>query len=306
MADRGPHAHGWFQQVSAGSDEPGEPGCGCSVARVAKGCVALGFLAALSAAGAHAQDGGGDLRAATQNPISSLISLPFKFTFDNGAPNGDANILNVQPVYPVTAGEWNLVSRLIVPIASAPGGVPNLPSNPGIGEVTGDTEFGLGDINYSLFLNPVETTTPFIWGAGASITVPSATNEALGSGKWSAGPTGVVLFQPDWGSVGLLGRQLWSFAGPNGRGNVNSTLLEPFVNYNLDDGWYLLTDSVITANWELDDDRWTLPLGGGAGKIFELGGQPMNIRAESYYNVVRPDAAPDWTIGFTVQFLFPK
>jgi hypothetical protein len=57
---------------------------------------------------AVATEGGGDLRAATQNPISSMYSLPFKFTFDNGADNGDANFLNIQPVLPATVGDWNL------------------------------------------------------------------------------------------------------------------------------------------------------------------------------------------------------
>ena len=72
----------------------------------------LPFLLAATSAGA--QEDGDDVRSAVQNPISSLISLPFKFTFDNGAPNGDANFLSIQPVYPVTVGDWNLVNRLIV------------------------------------------------------------------------------------------------------------------------------------------------------------------------------------------------
>ena len=41
-----------------------------------------------------------DLRAAVQNPIGSLVSLPFKFNFDYGAANGDGTTLNIQPVYP--------------------------------------------------------------------------------------------------------------------------------------------------------------------------------------------------------------
>ena len=52
-----------------------------------------------------------DLRSAVQNPISSLISLPFRFSFDRGAGNGDGTILNIQPVVPVNIGEWNLVNR---------------------------------------------------------------------------------------------------------------------------------------------------------------------------------------------------
>jgi hypothetical protein len=257
---------------------------------------------------AHAEEQGGDLQAATQNPISSLVSLPFKFTFDNGADDGDANALSIQPVIPVTVGEWNLVNRLIVTVADAPGGITGLPYNPGVGETTqSGRAFGLGDTNYSLFLNPVETSGSLIWGLGGSINFPTATDDRLGSGKWSAGPTAVGLLQPSWGTVGTLVRQLWSFAGQSDRKDVNQTLVEPFVNYNLDDGWYLLSDSVITVDWEASSgNRVTLPLGGGFGKVFTIGGQPMNMRAESYYNVVHPDGGPTWTIGFTVQFLFPK
>jgi hypothetical protein len=95
--------------------------------------------------------GGDDLRSAVQNPISSLISLPFKFTFDYGAPNGEASFLNIQPVVPVTVGNWNLVNRAIVPLVDSPGEV-NVPGNPN--PVPGDGATGLGDINYSLFFFP--------------------------------------------------------------------------------------------------------------------------------------------------------
>ena len=69
-----------------------------------------GWNCAMAQEGGEADSGGG-LRAATQNPISSMYSLPFKFTFDNGADNGDANFLNIQPVLPVTKGDWNLVTH---------------------------------------------------------------------------------------------------------------------------------------------------------------------------------------------------
>ncbi len=263
---------------------------------------------ALVAVAASAEDQGGDLRSAVQNPISAMISLPFKFSFDNGAANGDANTLNIQPVIPVTSGEWNLVNRFIIPVADAPGGITGLPSNPGVGE-TGDggRSSGLGDINYSLFFNPLETKGGVIWGIGGSVTAPTATNDSLGSGKWSAGPTAVALVQPSWGTYGGLVRHLWSFAGDSDRRGVSQSLIEPFVNYNLDNGWYLVSDSVITVDWKAKSGQEvTLPLGGGFGKLFKIGNQPMNARVESYYNVIHPDDGPNWTIGGTIQFLFPK
>jgi hypothetical protein len=248
--------------------------------------------------------GGGDLRSAVQNPISSLISLPFKFTFDYGAPNGEASFLNIQPVVPITVGNWNLVNRAIVPLIDSPGEVAGTPEIPNPIEGNGAT--GLGDINYSLFFSPVKYEKA-IWGIGPSISIPTATSDQLGSEKWSAGPTGVVLFQPKWGTVGGLVRHLGSFAGDSDRANVNQTLFEPFLNYNLSKGWYLISDLIIIANWDLDSsDIWTVPLGGGVGKLFKIGNQAINARAEAYYNVEKPDSAPDWQWGFTIQFLFPK
>ena len=109
------------------------------------------------------------------------------------------------------------------------------------------------------------------------------------------------------GKHGALGRQLWSFAGDEDRSDVNQTLIEPFLNYNLDGGWFLLTDMVITANWEASSgNQWTVPVGGGVGRVFKIGKQAINSRLEAYYNAEKPDGAPDYSIAFTWQFLFPK
>ncbi len=119
--------------------------------------------------------------------------------------------------------------------------------------------------------------------------------------------TAVALTLPKWGSVGILSRQLWSFSGDDDRPDVNQFLLEPFVNYNLDKGWFLLTDVVMTANWDADSNqRWTIPLGGGVGRLFKIGNQAINSRLEYYYNVERPDGAAKQLVTFTWQFLFPK
>ncbi len=253
----------------------------------------------------HAKEkGGGDLRAAAQNPVGAMYSLPLKFTADFGATNGSAQFLNIQPVIPVTVGDWNLINRIIMPIINTNGfieGTSNIPSG-----TPGDGATGLGDINYSLFLSPAKVDK-VIWGAGPSITFPTATDSQLGSEKWSAGPTAVFLTQPKPWTLGILGRQLWSFAGANDRKGVSQFLMEPFINYNLKDGWYLLTDMVITANWnEPSGQIWTVPIGGGFGKLLNLGGQATNVRLESYYNVAHPDDAPEWSLGFTLQFMFPK
>ncbi len=268
--------------------------------------LALGFTSIPAVADEEksaAAGGGGDLRSAVQNPISSLISLPFKLSFDYGAGNGDGTILNINPVIPVTVGDWNLVNRALIPLANVDGAITG-PGNPS--PEPGNGASGLGDINYSLYFSPVKYDK-VIWGVGPSINLPTASDDQLGSGKWSAGMTGVALTVPSWGSTGILGRQLWSFAGDSDRKRVNQTLIEPFLNYNLDNGWFLLTDIVITANWETSSsNRWTVPLGAGVGRVFKVGNQGINSRLEAYYNVEKPDGAPDWNFQFTWQFLFPK
>jgi hypothetical protein len=253
-----------------------------------------------------AEAGGDDLRAKAQNPVSSMYSLPLKLTLDLGAPDDEAVFFNVNPVVPVTVGDWNLVNRIIIPaIVSVDGfigGTPDIPE----GAPSESRETGLGDINYSLYFSPADAKG-LIWGIGPSITLPTANKDPLGSGKWSGGAAGVVLMQPKWGTYGGLIRQLWSFAGDDHRSDVNQFLIEPFLNYNLEGGWYLITDMIITANWDAPaGQRWTVPIGGGAGKLFSIGKQTINSRLEAYYMVERPDNAPDWQLIFTFQFLFPK
>jgi hypothetical protein len=263
------------------------------------------FLMTGSVTSAQGQgQGGEDLAAKTQNPVGAMYSLPFKFTFDYGADNGEATFLNIQPVIPITVGNWNLINRVIMPIIDTPGMVTGTAAIPN--PVQGEGATGLGDINYTVFVSPAEPGK-LIWGIGPSLMMDTASDDQLGSGKWSAGPSVVVLVQPKPWTLGLLGRQLWSFGGDSDRNVVSQLLLEPFINYNLDDGWYLISDMILTANWMAkSDNRWTIPIGGGVGKMFSIGSQKMNTKLETYYNVVSPDGAPDWSVNWTLQFLFPR
>jgi hypothetical protein len=247
-----------------------------------------------------------DLAKAAQNPVAAMISLPFQNNtlFGVGPDDDVANVLNIQPVIPVTLGRWNVINRTIVPVIYLPdvtAGLPELPEG-----VSGGETFGLGDINTSVYLSPVDSG-PVIWGIGPSLTFPSATDKKLGTQKWSAGPAAVALAQPGPWVVGSLVRQLWSFAGDGDRQDVSQLLIQPFVNYNMADGWYLVSSPIITANWEADsDDTWTVPLGGGFGKIFKLGNQPLNAQLQGFHNVEHPQFGPEWIMRVQLQFLFPK
>jgi hypothetical protein len=183
-----------------------------------------------------------------------------------------------------------------------------------VGPEIGETEFGLGDLTPEIFFSPRKPVQlapglSLVWGAGPAFQFPTATDDELGTGKWSAGPAFVAFFSDRALHVttGFLILNLWSFAGDGDRANVNAMTLQPFFNYNLPKGWYLTTSPLITANWEADDDdRWTLPIGGGIGRIFKIGRQPINANLTAYYNVLTPnDVGANWQLRAEWTFLFP-
>lgn len=265
------------------------------MARLLAVSTAVLALVAVSAAQPASEE---DLAKETQNPVSDLISVPFESNFNFGVgPNDDLQyILYVQPVVPFRLSkDWNLITRTIIPLIDQP------ELGPGVGDV-----FGLGDIQLSLFLSPAKAGA-LIWGIGPIVQFPTATDDALGSDKWSAGPTAAALtIRGPW-VAGAVVNHLWSFAGDDDRADVNQTLIQPIVNYNLPGGWFLSSVPYITANWETDgDDRWTVPIGIGVGKVHRFGTLPVGLELASYYNVVRPDDAAEWTLQFRINLLFPK
>lgn len=247
-----------------------------------------------------------DLAAAAQNPIAAMVSLPFQNNtfFRTGPDNDTANVLNIQPVIPFNLGDWNVITRTIVPLVYLPtltNSLPDLPDAEGNGD-----HFGLGDINVSAFLSPVSKGI-FTWGIGPSIALRTATSGRLGTQKWSAGPTAVALVTAKPWVAGTLVRQLWSFAGDSDREDVNQTLVQPFVNYNLPEGWYLVTAPIITVNWQASRGNAALvPVGGGVGRVFTVASQPINAQVQGFYNAVRPDFAPQASMRLQLTFLFPN
>jgi hypothetical protein len=105
-----------------------------------------------------------------------------------------------------------------------------------------------------------------------------------------------------------LANNMWSFAGNGDRRKVNLMLIQPFVNYNLPKGWYFTTGPQITADWAAPQSKntWTVPLGGGVGKILMIGKQPINLQLAAYSNLCKPDGAGDWQLRFQLQLLYPK
>ena len=238
------------------------------------------------------------LQKAVQNPVANLISVPIQdnSNFNIGTANRTQNVLNIQPVIPShLTTDWNLITRIIQPIIWQP--YPDQGSG---------GNYGFGDMNPTFFLTPARASS-FIWGAGPTLVLPTATDPSLGQGKWSIGPAFVGLMQPGHWTLGALINNVWSYAGDSSRASVNQMTLQYFVNYNLSHGWYLTSQPIITANWAAGGkDVWTVPFGGGIGRITKVGFQPINLSAQLYVTPIRPANSSPWGIRLQIAFLFPQ
>ena len=223
--------------------------------------------------------------------------MPFQSNtnFNAGPFNRAQEVLNIQPVVPLSLNaDWNLISRTIMPVVSQPSPFFNSNTN------------GIGDITQEFFVSPTHPG-PLIWGIGPVFTIPSATDPVLGQGKVLLGPTAVALVTPGHWVIGVLANNQWSIGGNPLRPSVNQFLVQPFVNYNMAHGWYLTSSPIMTANWlAAPGQQWTVPIGGGFGRLFKLGDQPVSASIQGFYNVVRPDGAPTWQMRLFFSLLFPE
>ena len=247
---------------------------------------------------ALAQESETELAKKTQNPVANLISIPLqnRMNFGIGPNNRMQNVLNVQPVVPITLNsEWNLITRTIMPIIKQP----DL-------STTSDNTWGIGSTLFTALLSPANSG-PVIWGVGPAIQIPTTTDDMLGSRKWGAGPSVVVLTMQGHWVIGAIANQVWSIGGNNDRPNTSTFFTNAFINYNLSDGWYLTSSPIITADWEgSNGHKWTVPVGGGFGKIQRIGKLPFNLSLAAYSNVVRPDPGADWELRLQIALLLPK
>lgn len=248
----------------------------------------------------YTQDEGGskadELAKKLQNPVASLISVPFQnnFDFGIGSENGFRYTLNFQPVIPLSISEdWNLIGRVIVPVIS---------QNNVFGE--SGNQSGISDVLLSGFFSPKEPTSGgLIWGIGPAILVPTATNNLLGTEKFGLGPRAVALKQAGKTSFGVLINHIWSVAGNVDRANVNSTFFEPFIAQNFRGGKAISFNTELTQNWEAGLTSGTINLVGS--KVLMFGNQATQLAIGPRLHYGNGNTA-SWGIRAAFVLLFPK
>jgi len=257
------------------------------------------LLCSIASAQEKAEQSATDLAKKMQNPVSDLIRLPFQYNtyFETGPKGKTQNVLLIQPVIPFSLNDdWKFLARPIIPLIGQP---PLTDAQ--------NRNHGLGNIQFKGFFSPPKKVGDWILGLGPYLEFPtnSGPDGRFGSDNWSAGPAFVALKMEGPCVYGGLLTQLWSYHGDDPE--VNITSLQPFLNYNLEDGWYLSSSPTITANWSADSSqRWTIPIGGGIGRVFKVGEQSMNASIKAYHNLQSPRNGSDWQLQFQISFLFPK
>ena len=248
------------------------------------------------------------------NPISSLISVPFQANEDWGygpSGNGYKFTLNIQPVIPISISkDWNVIVRTILPIVSQHDlfFVPNLPKDSPF-QPQNRSQDGLSDTLQSFFFSP-KNPGPFglIWGLGPALLYPTGTHPFLGTGTFSLGPTFVVLKQDGPWTVGALMNQIWSVAIEEHRKTVSQMFVQPFVSYTNKMHTTFFVNTETTADWNASSEngKWTVPINFGLSQILKIGKQPISLQIGGRYYADTPRYGPTWGARFTFTLLFPE
>lgn len=229
------------------------------------------------------------------NPIATTISVPFQSNshFSTGPLEKTTNVLIIQPVIPIVrTAKWNVISRWVARVVY----VPRRSSDHG-------SEFGLGNLQPEFYFSPARTRK-VTWGVGSRLYLPTATNDELGINRVGGGPAAAALANKGPWLIGIIANNVWAGSGKE---RVNQMTLSPFVYYHLKNGWYFVSSPVITSNWAAQSSGgWTVPVGGGIGRLFKIENQAVNTRVQGLRNAMRPDFGAIWQLQVQVQFLFPK
>ncbi len=245
-------------------------------ARATAACVVLVPLASFAALAGQAQTVE-QVAAELANPLAPVTTLAanVRAEFDNGPQDETHYQLRLQPSFFVPSADKSaLLVRTVVPLRSVSWPV---------------SASGLGDMSIIPYYVPDITAATFV-GFGGALILPTASDDALGAGKWAAGPA--VIFAKTgkpvtWG--GLL-QHVWSFAGDAERASVSVTTVQPFVTYLLPGGWAANLTSESVYNWNAGSGNgWTIPVTLGVSKVVQFGGEFINFGLAYVHYAERPD-----------------
>jgi hypothetical protein len=202
------------------------------------------------------------------NPIGNVAMLFTQFDFYKMTNDSVTDQTETKSQYMGIAqfpkglnDDWNLINRVVWTVPSMPLDQDKIDAAAGQSEPYGESQgttlapssgalpinvfdgrtTGFGDLYYVGLFSPKEPPDmlngKFLWGLGFDLGFPTASDDILGTGKWTAGPSAIGAYMgPKWKIGGLL-QQYWDYAGDDERDNVSLTNFQYFVYYSLAISW---------------------------------------------------------------------
>lgn len=234
--------------------------------------------------------------AQANNPLANMTAFNMQNYYIGNMSGSDktTNQFWLRYAQPFTLGESQWLLRASLPLNT-------YPSPP-----TGGRQTGLGDMNlFTAWL--IDTGNPAVsFGFGPQLTAPTASKNALGSEKWSAGLVNVLFdaSSPTF-QYGYLASWQHSFAGESNRSDVNVAAFQPFLFLQLGGGTYLRSAPI--WNYNFQNDGYGVPLGLGIGQVIKSKKTVYNFFIEPQGSVA--DRGPDqsrWQIFAGLNLQFPN
>jgi hypothetical protein len=252
-----------------------------------KGPLVSALLLTLLVGKAHAQSAEDVAKA--NNPLAPITAINFQnYSIPSiyGVDDPKSNSLLLRPV----VATERFIFRGTLPLSTVPSG-------------DDDPVSGLGDFNAFLaFLLP--SAGDWQIGVGPLVAMPTATDDALGSGKWQLGVAGVAVsnITPTFLAGALVTWQA-SVAGDEDRADTSVLTTQPLAIMQIGAGYYVRSTGVIQVNTETGD--YSVPFGLGVGKVFRSGSALLNAFLEPQWTVLHDGVGqPAFQLfaGLNVQF----
>ena len=283
--------------------------------------VLIGFLIGLGSAGVgvaqeeqekgatqekQEEAGGEDLAQQARNPTASLTMLQIVGSYNSSFYNlegADQTRFVLMPVIPFKTGKLQHIARVTLPyVADGPdwgtlaAGDPGDALPPNLVPTADKT--GLGDTAlFDLLIFPAPWKGGRI-AAGITAILPTASDPALGTEKWSLGPAFGGLVQSGKLLAGGIVLANFSVGGASDRDDVRVLTVQTFGSYGLANAWSVELSEMM-FNYDFNSSRWTsLPLGGRLGKMTKMGKLPVRLYADAEFNFADKGVAPRWTFRF--------
>ncbi|MGI9308974.1 MAG: hypothetical protein ACR2P6_06915 [Gammaproteobacteria bacterium] len=237
------------------------------------------------------------------NPNTSLTFLSSDtdyIRYQGDIPDADTQsrlMTTVRPTAPFPVGDpqtqTNFAFRPIVPIVWRA----DVPAETGGFDSEG---VDLGDITLApsvrrTFDNGV------IFGGGFALTMPTATDDALGLDQWLLGPSIALGAQRRWGVLAATVSTQWDFAGEDDY-DTQLSIARLLYAASLPKGWQIFGAPTITYDHEANSNNdLALPISIGIAHTRLLNRKPWRFALEYWHYIESPDAfGPDYQIRFTV------